>query len=77
MNQKPNIVIRWRWLFTVAAILEILNTAEHFAKHDISAWPIASYSVIPMLAFGAAGMSVLAIAAWWGYFWLQRQRRTP
>ena len=67
MNKKPNIIIRWRWAFTVGAILEILNTADHLIKHTVSGWPIPSIFVIPLLAFGAAGMIFLAVVSWWGY----------
>lgn len=73
MSKKPNIIIRWRWAFTVGAILEVLNTVQHYAKHDVSGWPVASVFVIPLLAFGAVGICILAVASWWGYFYWQRR----
>ncbi len=73
MNKKPNIIIRWRWAFTVAAILEILNTADHFVKQNISGLPMPSILFILLLAFGAAGMIFLAVVSWWGYLNLQRR----
>ena len=72
MNKKPNIIIRWRWAFTVAAILEVLNTADHLIKHDVSGWPVPNILVIPLLALGAAAMVLLTAASWWGYLNLQR-----
>ncbi len=60
--------LRWRWVITFGAVLQLWGMVQQYKMHDVADWLLLpSAWVLPWLTFGCAGVCVFTASLWADY----------